>query len=103
MIGEDQVKCIPENAKAIRVKLKLVRRVKLPPQTEVLVTCKANQSIKDFSTRYAVAQSAENSRQYAEDGFVRVITHRAGLGNALITSHELACQMHHTLFQKGHE
>ncbi len=44
--------------------------MELPPHTEVLVSCKAKQSIKHFGTACGVAQSASNSWQYAEDALV---------------------------------
>ena len=52
----------------LRAKLDLARLVDLPPQTEAMVVCRATQSIKYFSTPYAVTQLADNSWLYAEDG-----------------------------------
>ncbi len=58
-------------------RLKLARRVELPAHSEVLVSCKATQSIKHFGTFCAVAQPASNSWRYAEDGLV--------IGSSLVT------------------
>ncbi len=66
----NSVRCIPERVKTSHARLKLARWVKLPPHTEVLVSCKATQSIKHFGTFCAVAQLASNSWHYAEDGLV---------------------------------
>ncbi len=69
-IGEQQVRCVPECTKAPRAKLKLTRRVKVPPYSEVLVKCQATSNVKRFDTPYAIAQPADNSWRYAEDGLV---------------------------------
>ncbi len=71
-VGEQQVRCVPEHAKATRAKLKLARarRVEVPPHTEVIVSCQATSNVKNFDTPYAIAQPADNSWRYAEDGLV---------------------------------
>ncbi len=69
-IGEQKVQCIPENIRANFAKLKVARRKQLPPQTEVLVSCKATPGIKYFGTPHAVVQPTNNSWRYAEDGLV---------------------------------
>ncbi len=60
-IGKHQVKCVPEHAKAYRAKLKVASSVEVPPQTKVIVNCKATQIIKNFGNPYAVAQPANSS------------------------------------------
>ncbi len=70
-MGEN-VECIPERAKVSQAKLKLARRVELPPHSEVLVTCKGTQSIKHFGTACAVKQPANNGWWYAEDGLMLI-------------------------------
>ncbi len=69
-IGKQEIRCIPEGVRANHAKLKIARRIELPPQSEVLVSCKAAKSIKYFGTPHAVAQPADNSWRYAEDGLV---------------------------------
>ena len=69
-VRRDSVRCLPERVRASHARLKLARRVELPPHSEVLVSCKASQSIKHFGTSCAVAQPANNSWRYAEDGLV---------------------------------
>ncbi len=69
-IGEQKVQCIPENIRSNSAKLKVARRIQLPPQTEVLVSCKATSGIKYFGMPHAVAQPTDNSWRYAEDGLV---------------------------------
>ena len=69
-MGRDSVRCLPERVRTSHARLKLAWRVELPPHTEVLVSCKATQSIKHFGTSCAVAQPAGNSWCYAEDGLV---------------------------------
>ncbi len=69
-IGEQKIQCIPENIRANSAKLKVARRIQLPPQTEVLVSCKATPGIRYFGMPHAVAQPTNNSWQYAEDGLV---------------------------------
>ncbi len=70
LIGEQKIECIPEKARVKHAKLKLARRVELPPHTEVLVSCKAGQGTKYFGTPHMVAQPSGNSWRYAEDGLV---------------------------------
>ncbi len=70
IIGEQKIQCIPENIRANSAKLKVARRIPLPPQTVVLVSCKAIPGIKYFGTPHAVAQPTDNSWRYAEDGLV---------------------------------
>ncbi len=53
-IGEEKIQCIPENIRANSAKLKVARHIQLPPQTEVLVSCKAAPGIKYFGTPHAV-------------------------------------------------
>ncbi len=77
MLGRNSVQCLPERVRSSHARLKLARRVKLPPHLEVLVSCKATQSIKHFGTSCAVAQPANNSWHYAEDGLV--------IGSSLVT------------------
>ncbi len=72
-IGEQKIQCIPENIRANSAKLKVARRIQLPPQTEVLVSCKAAPGIKYFGTPHAVAQPTDNSWRYAEDGLVILV------------------------------
>ena len=70
-IGEQKIQCISENIRANSAKLKVARHIQLPPQTEVLVSCKATPGIKYFGMPHAVAQpAADNSWRYAEDGLV---------------------------------
>ncbi len=69
-IGEQKIQCIPANIRANSAKLKVARRIQLPPQTEVLVSCKATPGIKYFGIPHAVAQPTDNSWWYAEDGLV---------------------------------
>ncbi len=69
-IGEQQVRCVPERTKAARAKRRLARRVEVPPHTEVVVKCQATSNVKRFDTLYAIAQPADNSWRYAEDGLV---------------------------------
>ncbi len=65
------MQCVPERVfRANHAKLKAARRIQLPPQTEVMVCCKATKGIKYFGTPSTVAQPADNSRRYAEDGLV---------------------------------
>ncbi len=66
LLGRDSVWCLPERVRTSHARLKLARRVELPPHIEVLVSCKATQSIKHFGTCCAVAQPASNSK----DGLV---------------------------------
>ncbi len=54
-MGKDSVECIPEWVRVSHAGLKLAGRVELPPHIEVLVSCKATQSIKHFGTACAVA------------------------------------------------
>ena len=61
---------MPERTKAPRAKLKLARRVEVPPYSEVVVKCQATSNVKHFNTPYAIAQPADNSWRYAEDGLV---------------------------------
>ncbi len=70
LIGEQKIECIPEKARVKHAKVKLARRVKLPPCTEVLVSCKAGQGTKYFGTSHMVAQPSGKSLHYAEDGLV---------------------------------
>ncbi len=49
-IGEQQVRCVPQRTKATRAKLKLARRVEVPPHTEVVVKCQATSNVKPFDT-----------------------------------------------------
>ena len=60
-IGEQKIQCIPENIRTNSAKLKVARRIQLPPQTEVLVSCKATPGIKYFGMPHAVAQPTNNS------------------------------------------
>ncbi len=69
-VGRDSVSCPPERVRASHARLKLARRVELPPHSEVLVSYKVTQSIKHFGTSCAVAQPASNSWHYAEDRLV---------------------------------
>ncbi len=69
-IGKQEMHFIPENIRANHAKLKVARRLQLPPQTEVLVSCKATKGIKYFGTPNAVAQPADNSWRYVEDVLV---------------------------------
>ncbi len=69
-VGRNSVRCLPERVRSSHARLKLARRVELPPHSEVLVSCKATQSIKHFGTSCAVAQPSSNSWRYAEDGLV---------------------------------
>ena len=69
-IGEQKIECIPENIRANSARLKVARRIQLPPQTEVLVSCKATPGIKYFGRPHTVAQPTDNSWRYAEDGLV---------------------------------
>ncbi len=64
-IGEQKIQCIPENIRANSAKLKVARHIQLPPQTKVLVSCKAIPGIKYFGTPHAVAQPTDNSWRYA--------------------------------------
>ncbi len=57
-------------------KLKIARRIELSPQSEGLVSCKATNSAKYFSMPHAVAQPANGSWWYPDDGLV--------LGSSLI-------------------
>ncbi len=70
LIGEQKIECIPEKARVKHAKLKLARRVELPPHTEVLVSCKVGQGTKYFGTPHKVAQPSGNSWRYSEDGLV---------------------------------
>ena len=45
-VGRNGVQCLPEGVRSSHARLKLARRVELPPHSEVLVSCKATQSIK---------------------------------------------------------
>ncbi len=45
-IGKQEIQCIPENIRANYTKLKVARRIQLPPQTEVMVSCKATKGVK---------------------------------------------------------
>ncbi len=65
-----QVNCMPERAKATRTQLKLARHIKVPAQTEAIVSCKVTQSIKNFGTPHVVPQRVNNSLWYAEDSLV---------------------------------
>ncbi len=76
-LGRNSVPCLPERGRSSHARLKLARRVELPPDCEVLVSCKATQIIKHFGTSCAVAQPASNSWRYAEDGLV--------IGSSLVT------------------
>ncbi len=76
-VGRNSVRCLPERVRSSHVRLKLARRVELPPHSEVLISCKATQSIKHFGTSCAVAQPASNNWHYAEDGLV--------IGSLLVT------------------
>ena len=69
-VGRDSVWCLPERVKASHTRLKLARWVEFPLHSEVLVSCKATQSIKHFGTSCAVAQPVGNNWRYAEDGLV---------------------------------
>ncbi len=69
-VGRDSVWCLQERVRASHARVKLARRVELPPHSEVLVSCKVTQSIKHFGTSCAVAKLASNSCRYAEDGLV---------------------------------
>ncbi len=69
-VGRDNVRSLPERVRISHTRLKLARPVQLPLHTEVLVSCKATQSIKHFGTSCAVTQPASNSWFYAEDGLV---------------------------------
>ncbi len=60
-IGEQKIQCIPENIRANSDNLTVARRIQLPPQTEVLVNCKATPGIKYFGMPHAVAQPTNNS------------------------------------------
>ncbi len=42
-VGRNSVRCLPERVRTNHARLKLARRVGLPPQTEVLVSCKVTQ------------------------------------------------------------
>ncbi len=70
LIAEQKIECIPEKARVKHTKLKLTRRVELPPHTEVLVSCKVGQGTKYFGTPHMVVQSSGNSWRYAEDSLV---------------------------------
>ncbi len=70
LIGEQKIECIPEKARVNHAKLKLARCVELPPQTEVLVSCKVGQGTKYFGTPHMVAQPSGNSWHCAKDGLV---------------------------------
>ncbi len=69
-VGRDSIRCLPERVRASHARLKLARWVELPPNSEVLVSCKATRSIKHFGTSCAVAQPASNRWRYAEDWLV---------------------------------
>ena len=69
-IGKQEIQCIPENIRANYAKLKVARQIQLPPQTEVMVSCKATKGVKYFGTPNAVTQPAESSWKYAKDGLV---------------------------------
>ncbi len=69
-IREQKIQCIPEGIRANRTKLKAARRIQLPPQSKVLVSCKATKSIKYFGTPHAVVQSPDNCCWYAKDSLV---------------------------------
>ncbi len=84
--GRNSVRCLPERVRSSHARLKLSQRVELPPHSEVLVSCKATQSIKHFGTSCAVAQPASNSWRYAEDGLV--------IGSSLVTPDKVT---HHIL------
>ncbi len=60
-IEKQEVQCIPKNIRANYAKLKAARRIQLPPQTEVMVSCKATKGVKYFGTPNAVGQPADNS------------------------------------------
>ncbi len=60
-IGEQEIQCIPENIQANHAKPKVARRIQLPPQTEVLVSCKATKGIKYVGMPSAAAQPADNA------------------------------------------
>ncbi len=70
LVGEQKIECIPEKARVKHAKLKLVRRVELPPHTEVLVSCKLGQGTKYFGMPHMVVQPSGDSWHYAEDGLV---------------------------------
>ncbi len=70
IIGKQEIQCIPENIRANYAKVKVARRIQLPPQTDVMVSCEANKGVKYFGMPNAVAQPADNSWRYAEDGLV---------------------------------
>ncbi len=56
--------------RANNAKLKVARGIELPTQTEVMVSCRTTKGTKYFGTPHAMAQPADNSWQYAEDGLV---------------------------------
>ena len=59
IIGE--IQCIPENVRANHAKLKIARPIELPPQSSVLVSCKATKSAKHFGMPHVVSQPVDNS------------------------------------------
>ncbi len=67
-VGRDSIRGLLERVRTSHSRLKLSRRVELPPHTEVWVSCKATQSIKHIGTSCAVAQPASNS--YGKNGLV---------------------------------
>ncbi len=69
-VGKQEIQCIPESIRANHAKLKIARRIQLPPQTEVLVSCKAIKGIKYFGMPNAVAQPVDNSWKYSENDLV---------------------------------
>ncbi len=65
LVGKQKIECIPEKARVKHAKLKLARRVELPPHTQVLVSYKAGQGTKYFGMPHMVAQFSGNSWRYA--------------------------------------
>ncbi len=59
-----------ENARVKHAKLKLARLVELPPNTEVLVNCRADQGTKYLGMPHMLAQPSGNSWCYADDSIV---------------------------------
>ncbi len=79
-MGEDRVECILERVRVCPTRLKLVRRVDLSPTLRCWLAARATRGIKHFGMACTVAQPANNSWWYAEDGLV--------IGSSLVASDE---------------